>query len=283
MVDVSVVIPTFRREREVVLAIESALTQKAVSLEVIVLDDSPEGSAREAVEAVHDSRVRYVKRSVPSGGAPAIVRNEGARLASGAFLHFLDDDDRLVAGALAALVGALERSGRGVAFGYVVPFGDDEVVLARQKKYFERARASARRRVSRIDMTARLLFETTLLVNSACIVRQSCFESVGGYDAGVRRCEDVDFYLRAIRAHGFSYVDRPVLEYRTGASSLMHDLADNTKVEESYRKIHAKYRSSYGAVELYALKAFARLTPSRTPRPDDPTDKNNSHTAPRDR
>jgi GT2 family glycosyltransferase len=257
--DVSVVIPTYKREREVVLAVRSALAQPAVSLEVIVLDDTADGTARAAVESIHDPRVRYIVRPVPSRGVPALVRNDGAAVAQGTFFHFLDDDDRLVDGALAAMVGALERSGAGVGIGYVLPFGDHAEVLAQQRRYFERARKWARTRRTRFDMTSFLLFRTTLLVNSACIVRRECFERAGGYDPNVFRCEDVDFYLRAIRACGFAYVDRPVLHYRTGQSSLMHDLVDNSKVSESYRVIHTKYRRAHGVAEFYALKALASL------------------------
>ena len=256
--EVSVVIPTYKREREVVVAVESALRQRAVTLEVIVVDDSPEGTARAAVEGIGDERVRYVKRAVPSGGVPAHVRNEGGSLARGTFIEFLDDDDHLAEGATAALVGALERSGAGVAFGYVIPFGDDAEVLARQQFYFSRSRRRAKARKTRFDMLAFLLFKETLLVNSSCMIRRECFERVGGYDAEVLRCEDTDFYLRAIRACGFAYIDRPTVHYRTGASSLMHDMKDNAMVEASYGVIHSKYKKQYGASEFYAMKAFAK-------------------------
>jgi GT2 family glycosyltransferase len=257
--EVSVVIPTFKREREVVAAARSALAQRAVSLEVVVVDDSPEGTARAAVEAIGDPRVRYVKRAVPSGGVPAQVRNEGGSLARGTFIQFLDDDDYLAEGATAALVGALERSGAGVAFGYVVAFGDDADVLARQEIYFARSRRRAKGRRTRFDMLAFLLFKETLLVNSSGMIRRECFERVGGYDAEVLRCEDTDFYLRAIRACGFAYVDRPAVHYRTGASSLMHDMKDNAMVEASYRVIHAKYLREHGPAEYWAMKVFAKL------------------------
>jgi len=256
--EVSVVIPTYKREREVVVAVESALRQRAVTLEVIVVDDSPEGTARAAVEGIGDSRVRYVKRAVPSGGVPAHVRNEGGSLARGAYIEFLDDDDHLAEGATAALVGALERTGAGVAFGYVLPFGDDADVLARQAAYFARSRRRAKARRTRFDMLAFLLFKETLLVNSSCMIRRECFSEVGGYDASVLRCEDTDFYLRAMRACGFAYIDRPAVHYRTGASSLMHDMKDNAMVEASYRVIHAKYIKAHGAAEFYAMKAFAK-------------------------
>src|SRR5262249_9697815 len=97
--DISVVIPTFRRPRELVDAVHSALAQTGFSIEVLVVDDSPEGSAREAIAALDDPRVSYLKRSVPSGGSPALVRNDGWPRTSGRFVHFLDDDDRVAPGA----------------------------------------------------------------------------------------------------------------------------------------------------------------------------------------
>src|SRR5262245_31581018 len=126
MPDVSVVVPTYRREKLVLEAVRSALAQSGVGVEVIVLDDTEEGTARAGIEELCDPRVRYVKRRTPSGGKPALVRNDGIALAQGRYLHFLDDDDRLANGALVALAEALDRRRRkGVAVGVVEPFGDD--------------------------------------------------------------------------------------------------------------------------------------------------------------
>src|SRR5260221_10766659 len=108
MPDVSVIVPTFRRPVQLKEAIASALAQSEVSLEVIVVDDSPEGSARAAVEGLGDARVRYLKHEPPSGGVPGRVRNAGWPLAQGRFVQFLDDDDRVAEGAHQAMVEALE-------------------------------------------------------------------------------------------------------------------------------------------------------------------------------
>ena len=134
-VDVTVIMPTFRREKLVVEAITSALDQTGVSLEVVVLDDTAEGTAREAVGGIADPRVRYVKRDVPSGGRPAVARNEGMQMARGAFLHCLDDRRRrLYEGALAALHEPLARDpALGVSYGYVVPFGDDPAAVEQER------------------------------------------------------------------------------------------------------------------------------------------------------
>jgi GT2 family glycosyltransferase len=263
MIDVSVITPTFRREREVVDSVRSALAQAqhGVSMEVIVLDDSPEGSAREGVEGIGDPRVRYLKREVPSKGRPAIVRNEGVKLARGRYVHFLDDDDRLADGASKALVAALDaRPDAGVAVGWVVPFGDDPVALEEKRSYFARAAKIGASTPSSLRTVATIMFKGTIMVNSACMIRRELVEPLGGFDPSIPVYEDVEFYMRAIRRYGHVYVDRPVLEYRTGAPSLMHNLkGDNAKVEEAYAIMGRKYREEHGVLEFRALQLLAKV------------------------
>ncbi len=263
-VEVSVIVPTYQREKLVVEAVESALRQQGVSLEVIVLDDSPTGSAANHVGAIGDNRVRYYRRAVPSGGRPALVRNDGSRLARGRFLHFLDDDDILEEGALAALADALSRRpSAGMAFGAIEPFGGDDASLRKEQEYFRKATRNARGLVHRVHLAAYLLFCKTVLVNSACMVRRECFEITGGYDPDLPVNEDVELWLRVVRGSGFAFVDRPVVRYRTGSPSLMRDtLAKNdagrAKFRAAYARMHQKYREQYGPSEFYALKVFAR-------------------------
>ncbi|MBF5043667.1 MULTISPECIES: glycosyltransferase [Myxococcaceae] len=259
--DVSVVIPTFRRPQALREALESVLAQEGVQVEVRVLDDSPEGSAREVVEAFRDARLTYVKREVPTGGDPAVVRNEGWPVARGRYVHFLDDDDRVAAGAYRAMVAALDANPRaGMVFGRVDPFGNNAEVLAHQRAYFADAARRAKRAQkvgSRRWMATNMLFRPTVLVNSACMVRRECVAPLGGYRTECLVVEDVDFYLRVIRRFGFVFLDEVVVHYRTGETSLMHD-AHSERVVRSYGAIYERYRETYGQLELTALKLCAR-------------------------
>lgn len=244
-------------------AVKSVLAQRGVSVECIVLDDAPDASARDAIATIGDERVRYIARNEPSGGRPALVRNQGAALAQGRYLHFLDDDDLLADEALRDLVHALERRRDcGVAVGWVVPFGDDLRWLNDKVQYFTRAARVAASTKNSLWTVAHVLFRGTLFVNSACMIRREFFEPLGGFDPSIPVYEDVDFWMRAIRRYGHVYVDRPVLHYRTGRPSLMHALGDDTSlVHESNTMIHQKYRKEHGELEYRLLQACTKLLP----------------------
>jgi glycosyltransferase involved in cell wall biosynthesis len=260
-VDVSVIIPTYHRERELLDAIDSVRAQRGVALEVIVVDDSPEGSAQDVVVSLHDQRVRYVLRTEPSKGRPAKVRNEGAKLARGRYLYFLDDDDMLEPDTLADLSKALDAAPRaGMAFGVISPFGVNEEVLRHNQKYFAEARRIALKLKGPRQLSAWLTFRSAILVCSGGMARRSFFEEVGGFDPEIPICEDAELWARISQGRGHVFLDRPVVRYRTGAPSLMHNLVENDeKLHASYRRIQGKYRQAHGALNFYAMKIWARI------------------------
>jgi glycosyltransferase involved in cell wall biosynthesis len=263
MIDVSVVIPTFRRRELLLEAVRSALRQTGVSVEVIVVDDSPEGSARAAVQALNDKRVRYFQSATPSGGKPALVRNDGAKRANGRFVHFLDDDDLVAEKYYRDAVAAFEaHPDCGVVFGQIQPFSvPDSAALVHEQEFFNTAARRTRFWSSlgaRWAMTASLLFMPTLLVNSACLIRREHVQALGGYDANILLNEDVDFFCRAIRTFGCRFLDQVVVHYRILPNSLMHGRTGNDQLIVSYQRMYARYRETHGALELLVLKIFAR-------------------------
>jgi glycosyltransferase involved in cell wall biosynthesis len=253
-IDVSVIVPTFRRPGPLVEAVKSALAQQGVTLEVWVRDDSPEQSARTVIERFHDARVHYSAHEVPTGGRPAKVRNAVLQGVSGRFLHFLDDDDRVLSGAYRRLADALDaRPHVGFAFGAVSTFGHDPDAVREEQKFFDRARRRARRaRDVRPLLLAQFLFGETLLVNSAAMIRAECARAIGGYDETLSTFEDVEFYTRALSRFGAAFVDEPVLARRVGPS-LVHDLESQAPIRATYERMHASFRNADGRLRLLAL------------------------------
>jgi glycosyltransferase involved in cell wall biosynthesis len=91
MLDVSVIIATYNRPAMVREAIESVLTQRGASFELIVIDDgSQDGSDAIVEEFAHESRMRF---ECTQNHGPAAARNRGVEMAQGPLVAFLDSDD----------------------------------------------------------------------------------------------------------------------------------------------------------------------------------------------
>ena len=67
MIDFSVVIPTYRRNKELAEALASVLRQGGVTFEVLVIDDCPDGSAKDVVDALKDFAGNIPKKSASYG------------------------------------------------------------------------------------------------------------------------------------------------------------------------------------------------------------------------
>lgn len=262
--DISVVIPTYNRAQPLREALESVLAQSHTSLEVIVVDDSPDQTARSVASEYDDRRIRYFPMAVPSGGFPSRVRNFGAERAGGRFVHFLDDDDHAPAGLYDDVVRAFQNNGDvGVLFGRVEPFGTDAAIVATEKNFFDGAARAARRLQwfgKRWPVATRMLFFRTVLVCGAALVRRECVAGIGGFDPDIRYGEDAGFYARAIRKYGGRFVDRPFLHYRIWEHSIAH--ASNLPVKafgNDFVKMQTRYRLEAGTVD-YALSKIAART-----------------------
>jgi glycosyltransferase involved in cell wall biosynthesis len=267
VLDVSVVIPTFRRPALLREAIASVGAQSGVAVELIVVDDSPEGSAA-AIAGEFPESVRYLRNPEPTGGFPSVVRNLGWPLARGRFVHFLDDDDLAPQGHYAAAIAAFAaHPGVGVVFGGIEPFGDAPEAQLRHERAFYRSAARdaavCRRFGPRLGFAAGMIFNQTLLVCGAALIRRHCVQRLGGFDSEIRLGEDVDFFGRAMREFGACFLDRVALHYRIGSPSLMHaPVLSEREIQQHLdgaRRMTAKYRNERGHAEFYVMKGLSRL------------------------
>jgi GT2 family glycosyltransferase len=260
MAVVATVIPTFRRPQPLVEAIRSVLAQK-VDVEIVVVDDSPEQSARDAVASLNAREVTYLPNPTPTGGWPSRVRNLGWPKTSAPFIHFLDDDDLVPEGHYLRALEAMRRHpDAGVVFGRIAPFGDSDA-LEHEVRFFNDSADRARRCARfgpRWAFAAEQLFNSPLLVCSASLARRSVVERIEGFDPQVRLAEDVDYHARAFRVGGAAFIEETTLHYRISASSLMHSNHDLSQVQASYTHMFSRYQRTWGRADFTALKLFAR-------------------------
>lgn len=103
----TVVIPTHNRSRLVGRAIESALRQQWVDLEIIVVDDASTDDTESVIQSLYP-QVRYLKQTHNQG--PGLARQRGIQEATHPWVILLDDDDQLLDHALTIISKEIIKS-----------------------------------------------------------------------------------------------------------------------------------------------------------------------------
>ena len=87
---ISVIIPTYNREKFLPATIDSVLRQTYSDYEIIVVDDGSTDGTQEVIEKLYGGKLKYIYKN---NGGPASARNVGLKNASGNYIAFLDSDD----------------------------------------------------------------------------------------------------------------------------------------------------------------------------------------------
>ncbi|MFV9504989.1 MAG: glycosyltransferase family 2 protein [Oscillochloridaceae bacterium umkhey_bin13] len=192
---VSVIIPCYNAAPWITATIQSALDQPVAELEVIVVDDGSTDGSGDLV-AQQFPQVRLVR--TPNGGASR-ARNLGTSLAQGAFIQYLDADDLLAPGKLAAQLAALIQSGAEVAYG-----AWQRLRLGLDGNYQPAERIE---RTLSGDPAIRL-FTDFWCPPAAYLFRRSIVERIGGWNERLPIIQDARFALDAA-LHGACFVATP--------------------------------------------------------------------------
>jgi CDP-glycerol glycerophosphotransferase len=104
---ISVVIPVHGVEDYLDRCLDSVLSQTTVPIEIIAVDDASPDRCAAILAARQDPRLRVIHNATAAGPGPA--RDLGAKEAAGEYVWFVDGDDELTDGALAAVAEPLTR------------------------------------------------------------------------------------------------------------------------------------------------------------------------------
>lgn len=207
--EVSIVIPV-RNNKQLTVDCLAAVHQNTTSVayEVVAVDNASEDGVREMLLDLHrEGALRCIANPVNMGFAAAC--NQGAALARGKYVVFLNNDTRVMPGWLHALVSCAAGDETIAAVGSKLVFEDGLVQHAgvvfdhhakpvHIYKFFHPQHPAVRKTR---DFQA---------VSAACmLVKKAVFHEMGGFDEQfVNGYEDVDFCLR-LRADGHRVVYCP--------------------------------------------------------------------------
>ncbi|MGH7230059.1 MAG: glycosyltransferase family 2 protein [Nitrospiraceae bacterium] len=207
---VSVVIPAYNGvSRYLEQAITSVLQQSFRDWELVVVDDASSDETAHLVAAY--TQARYVRRQ--KNGGQATARNDGARLGTGIFLAFLDQDDLWEPTFLEEMKTALERH-------------PDTAII-----HSDGFQVNERNEVMEYDGAMKHRASITQLLRgdhdtatSGSLFRKTCFDTVGGYDERLFIWEDIDLAIRLYQRYPIVHLPKPLYRHRLYSRNVSRDI-----------------------------------------------------------
>jgi glycosyltransferase involved in cell wall biosynthesis len=201
-------IPVYNGAAYVARAIESALAQTHEDVELLIVNDgSPDDSRRVIEPYLLSPKVRYIEK--PNGGV-ASARNAGLRIATGAYVALLDQDDAWYPNKLARQVAVLERRPEVALVHADVDYVDAEGTLLAHDPYFP----------ARVEGSCfREFFMANPVMACTAIARRTAIDEAGGFDEQIRFADDYDLWLRIAHRHAVAFIAEPLATYRVHDSN----------------------------------------------------------------
>ena len=249
MIDVSVIVPTHDRREWLCQSLRSALWQRDVDLEVIVVDDgSTDDTARTVVDTVSDQRIVLLRHERPQG--VSVARNHGAERAGGEWLAFLDDDDLWAPTKLRRQLEAATTTGCTWAYAGCVNVDATLRILGGQPP-------------PRPEDVARLVFRSNIIPGggSNVVVRRDTFRRVGPFDLRLTNTEDWEMWIRLAKQGPPAWVPEPLMAYRLHAAQSSLDVRaifDGIGLIERRHRIKSARGESYRWIASSLLRTGRR-------------------------
>lgn len=187
----SIIVPTLNEEKYLPILLGEIKKQKNFNddLEIIVADA---GSKDKTLEIARSSGCKIVP-----GGLPAKGRNEGAKVARGDVLLFMDADNIfLPENFLNNLLEEFKKRNLSVASFPICPKGNvfDKIIYGLY------------------NFWVNLSQKFSAWATNSVLVKKEIFEKIGGFDENVKIAEDHDFAKRAARISKYGFIKtEPVL------------------------------------------------------------------------
>ena len=233
---VSIVTPTYNRERYILETVESVLSQTYPKIEYIVVDD---GSTDGTLAVLEGYKEKIKVEAQENMGQVKTLNNAWAKC-SGKYIGYLSSDDVLYPSAISELVALLEKDSS-----IVCVFPDSDLI-----DEFSRV---IKRNVCRPFDLSETVVTQECYIGPGAIFRKDVFDQLGGWRSDLRLAPDREFWIR-MSSIGRIEMCRTVLAgYRTHPDSgVVKEISE--EVSREYIRVLDEYYSSAEVPENIAVR-----------------------------
>lgn len=224
---VSVIIPTYNREKTIKRAINSVLNQDYKDIEVIVVDDCSTDNTSNIVENIKDDRLRYIKLKKRDGACKA--RNVGIENATGKYIAFQDSDDVWKEDKLSVQLETLKLNKADIAVCNYLQIN---------------TRTGKRKQCITHCLDGFIQYETLLKQNIAstqCMfIKSECLEKIR-FDENLKKVQDWDLILNLVRQYKVYFQNEMLVDVYLQEDSITRHKEYNL---ESFLTIYNKHKET---------------------------------------
>jgi glycosyltransferase involved in cell wall biosynthesis len=197
---VSVIIPTYNREKLLPKALESIKKQTFQDFEIVIIDDASTDGTESYIKGLNDSRIKYYKLDKNSG--QCVARNYGIKRANGEFIAFLDSDDEWLPEKLKKQYDCFRKGPQKLGSVYCYPYSKDVI---KDKTSLNRSP------YYRGDIYKKFLEGFCPSTPSLFMIKKEALEKVNYFDEKLITFVDLDLHIRVSKEYLFDYVDEPLI------------------------------------------------------------------------
>ena len=212
MTEVSVIIPTYNREKFISECVQSVLAQTLPAREIIIVDD---GSTDATYNILRDlgfnslsTKKTVLRYFFQQNRGVSSARNLGIKEARSEFIALLDSDDLWLKSKLDRQVSAFQNDTQSSRLCHTDEIWIRNGVRVNQHKKHKKHGGN--------------VFQSCLklccISPSSAMMHRSVFEDFGFFDEDLPACEDYDFWLRYSAKEDVNFIDEPLIIKKGGHS-----------------------------------------------------------------
>jgi len=242
---ISVIIPTFNRERHIEEAIQSILRQECSdNIEIIISDDGSTDNTL-TVASRFGEKVKILEKPAgcSSQGASG-ARNRGIEAATQPYISFLDSDDFYLPGHLKKIRNILENNPQlGFAFCRIL-----ECEEANGKRMY---RPWTHSKVFKEDIENPVVSRSHIVHTNSFLFRKEVLEKVGFFNESYSNGEDGDLWMRISELYKGSFSDHYGAIYKTSHGDSQLTKNKEEEIRNNYLKIFNAAIKRYYQLRLH--------------------------------
>lgn len=249
---ISVIIPTYNREKFIAETIQSVIDQEYDNLEIIISDDGSTDRTIEIAESFNDKvKILHKPKNFITQGVSS-TRNRGIKASTQPYICFLDSDDFFLPGHLIKIANVLENnSNSGFAFCRILNVKEEDGKIL--------CNIYTHLKIFKNDIRNPIVSRSNIVCTNCFIFRKEVFETVGRFNESYSNGEDGDLWMRISEKYTGVFSDHYGAVYRKHLN--INQLTNNSKeiINRCALSIHENALKRYYDLELKDLERLFRL------------------------